>query len=94
MNKISKGLKSFFKLLKYNTLSRLGISLLLFVIFLKLSEYDSVYKYPAILFSIYPLWLAFWMLMYGWVINPIREGLPNSWFAKKVIPHIDKLVNR
>jgi len=94
MNKISKALKFFFNLLKYNMISRLGISLLLFAIFLKLSQYNSIYKYPAIFFSIYPIWLAFWMIMYAWIINPIREALPNSWFTKKVIPHIDNLIDR
>lgn len=94
MNRILKGLKFFFELLKYNKLSRLGVSLLLFAIFLKLSEYNSRFMYLAIAFSIYPVWMAFWLLMYGWILNPIRENLPKSWFARKVIPFLDNIIDR
>lgn len=93
-SKLIDGFKFVIELLKVNKLSRLVIGLVLASVCLKLSEYNDFWIYPAILFAIYPVWLIFWMLIYGWIINPIRENLPNSWVAKKVIPFLDNIVDK
>jgi hypothetical protein len=86
-------LNFFFQLLKFNKLTRLVTGLVLWAVCLKLSETWSFFGYLSIIFVIYPVWLLFWMLMYGWILNPIGDGFPNSWFSKKVIPFIDKMVD-
>ena len=93
IKKIVEGMKFFTQLLKTNKLTRLLTGFFLVVICMKLSETWSFFDYLAILFAIYPIWLTFWLLIYAWVINPIRDGFPNSKFSKKVIPFIDKMVD-
>jgi len=93
-SKLIEGFKFVIGLLKVNKLSRLVIGLVLASVCLKLSEYKDFWIYPAILFAIYPVWLTFWLLIYAWIINPIRENLPNSWMAKKVIPFLDNMVDK
>jgi hypothetical protein len=93
IKKIVEGMKFFIQLLKTNKLTRLLTGFFLVVICMKLSETWSFFDYLTILFAIYPIWLTFWLLIYAWVINPIRDGFPNSKFSKKVIPFIDKMVD-
>ena len=94
MRRISDGVKFFIELLKVNKLAKLITGLVLASVCLKLSEYANFWIYLAIAFAIYPIWLTFWMFMYAWIINPIRENMPNSKFAKNIIPKIDKFVDR
>ena len=94
MRKISDGVKFFIELLKVNKLTRLATGLILASVCLKLSEYAHFWIYLAIAFAIYPIWLTFWMFIYAWIINPIRENMPNSKFAKNIIPKIDKFVDK
>lgn len=94
MKKIIDSLRFFFELLKVNKLTRLITGILISIIFLKLSEYNDFWFYPSLIFAIYPLWLTFWLIIYAWIINPIRENMPNSKFTKNIIPKIDKLVDR
>ncbi len=93
MRKISDGVKFFIELLKVNKLTRLVTGIILASLCLKLSEYSDFWFYTAIVFAIYPIWLTFWMFIYAWIINPIRENRPNSKFAKKFIPKLDKFVD-
>jgi hypothetical protein len=89
MKKIKNSLAFFVELLKYNTLTRLIVSVLLSAISLKLSEYYDFMTYPAVIFIIYPIWIFIWMFMYAWILNPIRDRFPNSRFTKKVITFLD-----
>ena len=93
MRKISEKVKLFIEILKVNKLIRLITGIILASICLKLSEYGDFWSYPAILFALYPIWLTFWMIIYAWIVNPIRENRPKSWFATKVIPKLDKFVD-
>ena len=86
-------LNFFVQLLKTNKLTRLLIGFSLTIICMKLSETWSLFGYLAFVFAIYPIWLTFWLLIYAWIINPIRDGFPNSKFSKNVIPFIDKMVD-
>ena len=86
-------LNFFVQLLKTNKLTRLLIGFSLTIICMKLSETWSFFGYLAFVFAIYPIWLTFWLLIYAWIINPIRDGFPNSKFSKNVIPFIDKMVD-
>ena len=81
------------QLLKTNKLTRLLTGFFLTIICMKLSETWSFFGYLAFVFAIYPIWLTFWLLIYAWIINPIRDGFPNSKFSKNVIPFIDKMVD-
>ena len=92
--KIKDSLKLFFEILKVNKLIRLITGVILAAICLKLSEYWDFFWYLAIVFAIYPIWLTFWMFIYAWILNPIREKLPNSWVARKVIPYLDNIVDK
>jgi hypothetical protein len=92
--KIKDSLKLFFEILKVNKLIRLVTGIILAAICLKLSEYWDFFWYLAIVFAIYPIWLTFWMFIYAWILNPIREKLPNSWVARKVIPYLDNIVDK
>jgi hypothetical protein len=93
MRKISEKVKFFIELLKANKLIRLITGIVLASICLKLSEFSDFWFYPAILFALYPIWLTFWMVIYAWVVNPIRENKPKSWFATVLIPKLDKFVD-
>ena len=93
VKRIVEGMEFFVQLLKTNKLTRLLTGFFLTIICMKLSETWSFFGYLAFVFAIYPIWLTFWLLIYAWVVNPIRDGLPNSWFAKKAIPFIDKMVD-
>ena len=86
-------IKFFIEVLKVNKLTRLILGLVLMSTCLVLTRVHPNWIYPAIVFAIYPIWLTFWMLIYAWMLNPIREGFPNSWFTKRVIPLIDKYVD-
>ena len=86
-------LNFFVQLLKTNKLTRLLTGFFLTIICMKLSETWSFFGYLAFVFAIYPIWLTFWLLIYAWIINPIRDGFPNSKFSKNVIPFIDKMVD-
>jgi glycerol uptake facilitator-like aquaporin len=94
MKTLYKYLQLFIELLKVNILTRFITSILLVAIFLKISEYHSGFLPVAIAFTIYPIWLSFWLLLFGLVLNPIRDLLPRSWFTKKIIPVLDKFVNK
>ena len=93
MRKISEKAKLFIELLKVNKLIRLITGIVLASICLKLSEYNDFWIYPAIIFALYPIWLTIWMFIYAWIVNPIRDNRPKSWFATKVIPKLDKFVD-
>ncbi len=93
MKKLTEGFKFLIEVLKVNKLSRLVLGLILAISFMKLSEYNDFWTYPAVIAAIYPLWLTFWLLIYAWIINPIRDNRPNGWFATKVIPKLDKMVD-
>jgi hypothetical protein len=86
-------LNFFVQLLKTNKLTRLLTGFFLTIICMKLSETWSFFEYLAFVFAIYPIWLTFWLLIYAWIINPIRDRFPNSKFSKNVIPFIDKMVD-
>lgn len=86
-------LNFFVQLLKTNKLTRLLTGFFLTIICMKLSETWSFFGYLAFVFAIYPIWLTFWLLIYAWIINPIRDRFPNSKFSKNVIPFIDKMVD-
>ncbi len=92
--KIKDSLKLFFEILKVNKLIRLVTGVILAAICLKLSEYWDFFWYLAIIFAIYPIWLTLWLFIYAWILNPIRENLPNSWVARKVIPYLDNIVDK
>lgn len=85
--------KLFIELLKVNTLTRFITSLVLTAVSYTLSQHFPIWIYPAILFGIYPVWLTFWMLLYAWILNPIRDRWPNSKFSK-ILLRLDKNVNR
>jgi hypothetical protein len=93
MKKLIEAFKFFIELLKVNKLTRLVVGLLLAILFMKLSEFSDFWVYPAVIAAIYPLWLTFWLIIYAWIVNPIRENRPKGWFSTKVIPKLDKLVD-
>ena len=94
MRKIIDGVKFFIELLKVNKLTRLVTGLVLASVCLKLSELAHFWIYLAIVFAIYPIWLTFWMFIYAWIINPIREKWPNSKFSKNIIPKLDNFIDK
>lgn len=92
--KIGDSLKLYWEILKVNKLIRLVSGVILAAVCLKLSEHLDAFWYLAIIFAIYPLWLTFWLMIYAWILNPIREAKPNSWFTKKVIAFLDNIIDR
>ena len=92
--KIIDSLKLYWEILKVNKLIRLISGVILAAVCLKLSEYWDFFWYLAIVFAIYPIWLTFWMFIYAWILNPIRDAKPNSWFTKKVIAFLDNIIDR
>lgn len=92
--KVGELLKLFWEILKVNKLIRLITGVILAAICLKLSEYWDFFWYLAIIFAVYPIWLTIWLFIYAWILNPIREAKPNSWFTKKVIAFLDSIIDK
>lgn len=44
------------------------------------------------IFGLYPFGLFAVLMIYAWILNPIREWKPNSWFTRKVIHKIDSIL--
>lgn len=93
MSKIIDALKMFIEVIKSNKLARIVTGIILATICLKLSDYGDFWFYPAVIFGVYPIWMILWFIIYAWIINPIRENRPKSWFSTKLIPKLDKFVD-
>jgi len=63
------------------------------ILFITISKGDfNIWFYIGCLFGIYPMSLFLILLIYAWILNPIRETFPNSIITKKVIEKIDGIL--
>jgi hypothetical protein len=61
------------------------------LVFLTISQgYWGVTLFLAFVFALYPILLFIVLLIYAFILNPIREWFPNSWFTRVIIKNIDK----
>lgn len=44
------------------------------------------------IFGLYPFGLFAVLMIYAWILNPIREMWPQSWFTQKIIKKIDSIL--
>jgi hypothetical protein len=78
-------IKEFIKRFKYTKLFRLIVFSILSFIFFALSQgYWNLFLILALIFAAYPLLIFVAMFIYAWILNPIREGFPNSWLTKQI----------
>lgn len=65
---------------------------LLLIFFALSGGYFNIWFILGCICSIYPLLLFSALMIYAWVLNPIREAFPNSFVTRKIISKIDSFL--
>lgn len=90
---ILKAFNWWFIRFKHTKIWRLYTFVPLLLIFFGLSGgYFNIWFILGCVCSLYPVLLFTALIVYAWILNPIREAFPNSYLTKNIISKIDSFI--